>query len=890
MPRAPWCGKAVYEAIATWADRCLVAQRSLFTDQPGVWAPSVLSEVKTAIAVEDRSPNVPFIEKLTNQVRDVSAEAVLATAEVLFLQLLAESDSSGSTKRGHVRAVLIGLGDGAPEIPPELDEALDQGGVANFGQVRTHRDSFLRFLAGVATDIGARPESERQRAVASAMDVRGVVDRVKSSSDGMAANALLHLLFPNVFDSVISEGQRAQLIAAFAAVPGVADAADDDVRIAMIRAAATWDGEGEISFYDEPLRSVWQQQPGSQRWREAVDWAGRLRALPDFDVLGRDRTLQMAARMVAARDAVTAEAPLWAEAVQRAFGPPNEVATAQIRDGFVQWCAEHLDEAQRVLRAVWSPDSAQDQMGAFLVALPADAVGLAGNRVAIGSSLLLGVDPVRFPLYEESIHGLFLRALGLPAVRGTDSDGGTDVAPEADVSSDMARRTLGHILREAADTIATLDASVEIVRAHLDAKRPSRIWTELAAAVAANKPEQKLRYYQFVAREARARAAAKPDQARYADWTALLRELRLRMLASGLRLRDMLDAQSVAWWLVEGPIPESWSADERAAFEMFRAGIPASSAPAEEIPVPEPVADRKLPPVSVELAASLYLPKPWLDDLLDLLAERRQLVLYGPPGTGKTFIAQALGRHLEANGGAFRLVQFHPSYTYEDFFEGYRPVRAADGSLGYDLVPGALRDIAAAARENPDRPYLLIIDELNRGNVPKIFGEMYFLLEYRDASIRLQYSRDEEEFSLPENLYVVGTMNTADRSIALIDTALRRRFYFEALLPTREPIGGVLRKWLAAHGHDDDSAQLLDELNLRIDDAERSIGPSYFIQSSGRAPNLDRIWKHSILPQMEEYFWGTDRNIEKEFGLPSLRQRLNDELDSRDELDDAADL
>lgn len=104
--------------------------------------------------------------------------------------------------------------------------------------------------------------------------------------------------------------------------------------------------------------------------------------------------------------------------------------------------------------------------------------------------------------------------------------------------------------------------------------------------------------------------------------------------------------------------------------------------------------------------------------------------------------------------------------------------------MSFDLVPGALREIATDADKKPTVPHLLIIDEINRGNIAKIFGELYFLLEYREESIRLQYSRDED-FRLPKNLFVIGTMNTADRSIALVDSALRRRFYFMGLIPTR---------------------------------------------------------------------------------------------------------
>ncbi len=198
-----------------------------------------------------------------------------------------------------------------------------------------------------------------------------------------------------------------------------------------------------------------------------------------------------------------------------------------------------------------------------------------------------------------------------------------------------------------------------------------------------------------------------------------------------------------------------------------------------------------LPAVTAELARSLFFPEDWLQNIVELLGEKQQVIFYGPPGTGKTYIAQALGEHLSDGGGEVRLVQFHPSYTYEDFFEGYRPDRcrgSGDGFRAYARRPARL--VAKARMTHPDKTHILIVDEINRGNVAKVFGELYFLLEYRNKPIELQYSRDEK-FALPENLFLIGTMNTADRSIALVDSALRRRFYFVPFLPTEATIRDV---------------------------------------------------------------------------------------------------
>ena len=282
------------------------------------------------------------------------------------------------------------------------------------------------------------------------------------------------------------------------------------------------------------------------------------------------------------------------------------------------------------------------------------------------------------------------------------------------------------------------------------------------------------------------------------------------------------------------------------------------------------------------MAEQLFLPLPWLQDTFALLEEKRQLVFYGPPGTGKTYVAQAIGEHIAAHGGTWRLVQFHPSYTYEDFFEGYRP-QSRDGRLSYELVPGPLRRSAADAHAKPDQTHLLVIDELNRGNVSKVFGELYFLLEYRNRDVELQYSHNER-FSLPENLFVIGTMNTADRSIALVDSALRRRFYFQGLVPTRPPVNELLRKWLDRHGLEPDPADLLDELNRAIGDEDFSIGPSYFMARDGREPDLEQVWTHALMPLLREHFYGRPAlDVEREFGLEAIRARLECAADEEDD-------
>lgn len=278
--------------------------------------------------------------------------------------------------------------------------------------------------------------------------------------------------------------------------------------------------------------------------------------------------------------------------------------------------------------------------------------------------------------------------------------------------------------------------------------------------------------------------------------------------------------------------------------------------------------------VTGEFAYEVYLDRTELAKIVDLLWDRKQIILYGPPGTGKTWLAKKLARHLTSDmDGAVRLVQFHPSYTYEDFFEGFRP-KAASGSLSFELRPGPFRDFAETAEADTSTPYILVIDEINRANLAKVFGELYFLLEYRDESIRLQYSPDKP-FRLPPNLFIIGTMNTADRSIAKVDSAMRRRFAFIELHPRTPPVQGLLSRWLVRKGLPDWPAHVLDELNSRIEDADAAIGPSYLMDPRiyQRDDGVERVWQYWIMPLLADQFYG-QTDLEERYGLAALRRAV----------------
>lgn len=265
--------------------------------------------------------------------------------------------------------------------------------------------------------------------------------------------------------------------------------------------------------------------------------------------------------------------------------------------------------------------------------------------------------------------------------------------------------------------------------------------------------------------------------------------------------------------------------------------------------------------------------------LMGLLERRQNLVFYGPPGTGKTRAARRLADEWERLNGAGSVysVTFHPSYSYEDFVEGYRPVAGTPGV--YALQDGLLLEAAEEARRRrvntegeTGSGILLFIDEINRGDVARIFGELITYIEpaWREQTFRLAQSPTRER-SIPSNLFIVGTMNTADKSISLLDVALRRRFAFVEFRPESGSYA-TAREWIDEVDGVPIGA-VLDGLNERLRregiEPERAIGHALLAVDAGAADPLAELrdrFRYDVQPLIEEYCYGDRKRAQRVLG------------------------
>lgn len=768
----------IYDLAWDWAQRVLPQGDSILTPGEQIWTLENLRELEEKfIGRPDVALGSPFLTRVQEQLRDASPAAVQLMVEVhvLYFWWVWEGAISASKKLADLRAILSWLPE-RPTLAPEIEASMGPG-IAHPGQwAMVHRETQLASLVRVATALASRSSADYAGLLSSPFAFRDAVFAAPAPSGDTAKHGLIHLVFPDTFESIVSGSHKQCIIDRFGEHTG--EAPDTDAALLQIRqelSSAGW-GEG-FSYYDDindPLLHLWSKN--TKTWGALLHWIERVSATFDLEADERSYKLSVAAELRGGRAAMMAGADGWWEVLRRAMvHRENNLFGWRHRGEFVRWMKENPADAEAALRTLWEVDSGRSEpqrIDAFAAAIRPSGLTTTGSVVNLAAGLLMASRPQDQPPLKVDLTRRLWRLAGW--------------------GNEPANSTPGHV----------------IVRA-------------------------------------------------YAFFDELVRD----SAAADHPLRDRLDAQSALWALGHlNERPVTWTEQEWAEFTAFRGGAETEEPePVEGLtPEPEPVVVPSKDFVAVA-AKDLHVSRGFLDTIVTLLEDKGQVVFYGPPGTGKTYLAKRLARAIvEEEPDRMTVVQFHPATTYEDFFEGLRPRLGEDGHISYELRRGPLSLLAKEALDHPEHSYVMVIDELNRANLPKVLGELLFLLEYRRESVATLY-RPEEKFELPENLFFIATMNTADRSVALVDAALRRRFHFVPFFPHQGEMKGLLRRWLTDHGQATVVADLLDAVNeeLRGHVGDHLvIGPSHFMKGDLSEEALARIWEFNIYPTLEELLWG----------------------------------
>ena len=812
----------ILDAAEQWKQRCLLDGGSVFTDER-LWTQEYFRQLHTHFVERPDKGTGSFEEKLRRQLEPAPPEAKRLWAEMTWLFLLIVRGVKGVTKLDRIRTVWESSGAALPEDHPALGDVLDGGivfpGMAYLG----HQRHEFNFIITLMLDWGSRAPQDRKSLLSDPWVFAEWIDSHREGRQRPFRHALLFLLFPDVFEPIVSLGHKKAIVQAFPDETGEKPDVDnmdlvnlDKALQAVVRRLQDERPGEEIQLYESPLNERWLSRPPPSTRPDKTDdawYRGRF-GTADVWVIGAGQG-----------------ARLW--------GDFREHGIAAIGYGELGDLGEY-DSREAIHNALIESGRGKNPSNHSLAAWEFVHEMKIGDILIVkkGRSVILGWGKVTgdYTYDPERAEYQNLRKVEWHPCH-TPISLNDLITTKTLTRFTTYKKWLQDTFRLVDDKEHETPGDSERRPEH--GRRPNLNFKKMGIPVGSFLVSTKTGEQAVVAAQNRV--------------TFLGEEMSLTAATErtvGHRTH---------------PCPQ-WAFEGRNLSDIYEETYGVKPDLPPSVPEPEPYN------ITVALE-DLFVEEAQLQRIVDSIALRKNLILQGPPGVGKTFIARRIAWCLIGykDSRPIEMVQFHQSYAYEDFVQGWRPTETG----GFTLRNGVFFEFCKRAEQQPETPFVFVIDEINRGNLSRIFGELLMLIESDkrgpDHAITLTYSNAGERFSVPDNVHLLGLMNTADRSLAIVDYALRRRFAFETL----EPAYGTrqFRDYLLEADVDLDLVDRIDRnlsaLNERIRDDKDlgsgfQIGHSYFVPEE----SADEQWYLGIVdtqiaPLLREYWFDHPEQVDR---------------------------
>jgi hypothetical protein len=710
-----------YEVASRWRETSLGARMSLIDPTTRVWSPEVAAELKDRF-VDSFDPSArSFADKLDDQMAGAPQEVCLLMADLMYIHLLPLINVDAQRKLDNVNKVGV-LAPEPFEVPEALQGPLGCGMVNGGAGYNTNRFYLLSLLVEFAVVWSELGEDRRHATLSDPWEFKQLLVDLPQERAAAQRNAVLFLLYPEVFEDIAANEHKKRIVSAFPDHAG--ESSDLDRQVLSIRNALEPHYGADFSWYNGAVRPEWDKPKAASRAQKRDATAAE-----DLEEIFPD-----------AAD-LQAVAEVLADAVDLANGiNPNSWSVSRRHDGI------NLNVASNRLLGLFPNE---DPGFGVMLAADDESHGLAVAGLSLdepysfpGGVVYATAARDRFVSLLESSSEQFLSAVRACARRntpfwGSHSDEAVEAIEEM-VGRSLPRPPIRQSATELTGQEGALDQSAWIVRVKRDGHSEAqealkqdevRVFWELHVEPGATFEHIKEAFIK-----------ADPEMSTHSAGTQagnLHRFITKMQPGDIVLLPDGSDlhfgtvdgdasfdteanewARPVVWSNIETPVERSEISPE--LYSRLRSLLTVTDITEMAAEVVGYVSEREevavtavpeivLPSVDDETADGLLVGRDWLQEIVEMLQAKRQVIFYGPPGTGKTFLAQKLAEFL-ASDGSYKLVQFHPSYSYEDFIEGFRPKVNPDGSMIYELKPGPLIELAEAARANPEDPYFLLID------------------------------------------------------------------------------------------------------------------------------------------------------------------------------------